>query len=131
MKLLKKATRVLSKAVPLWAWILFCLGIASAVLYVSFIFSPDFADFFNEKIAAFHQRGLKIAAAKAVKALKKPMCIIYGALIVLGGAMRILFTAQPAAVLGRIVALSGIISFAAIFVVLRVLISCAVSIKRK
>ena len=85
----------------------------------------------NEKIAAFNQRGLKIAAAKAVKTLKKPLCIIYGALIVLGGAMMILFSAQPAAVLGRIVALSGIISFATIFVVLRVLISCAVSIKRK
>ena len=85
----------------------------------------------NEKIAAFHQRGLKIAAAKAVKALKKPLCIIYGALIVLGGVLMIFFTAQPAAILGRLVAVSGILSFAAIFVVLRVLISCVISIKRK
>ena len=51
MKLLKKAARVLAKAVPIGAGILFCLGIASAVLYVSFICSPDFADFFNETIS--------------------------------------------------------------------------------
>ena len=85
----------------------------------------------NEKIAALHHRGLKIAAAKAVKALKKPLCIIYGALIVLGGVLMIFFTTQPAAILGRLVAISGILSFAAIYVVLRVLISCVLSIKRK
>ena len=53
MKSIKKLPQMLVKAVPLWAGILFCLGAASAVLYVSFICSPDFADFFNESISQF------------------------------------------------------------------------------
>ncbi len=53
MKLIKKLPQILGKSVPLWAGILFCLGAASAVLYVSFIYSPDFADFFNENISQF------------------------------------------------------------------------------
>ena len=51
MKLIKKASQALRNAVPLWAGILFCICAMSAVLYVSFIYSPDFADFFNESIS--------------------------------------------------------------------------------
>lgn len=84
----------------------------------------------NEKIAAAHKRrALKPALKQAMKVSLKPLSIVYGALIVLGLAMMILFSSQPAAILGRLVALSGIISFVAIFVVLRVLISCVVSLK--
>lgn len=86
----------------------------------------------NENIAAqLKSRGLKQAIARGTKSAAKPLCIVYGALIVLGVALMIIFANQPAAVTGRIIAISGVISFAAIFAALRVLLSCMVSVKGK
>lgn len=85
----------------------------------------------NDKIAALNKhRALKPALNQAMKTSLKPLATVYGALVVLGLAMMILFSAQPAAILGRLVALSGVISFVAIFVVLRVLVSCVVTLKK-
>ena len=85
----------------------------------------------NEKISAFQKhRALKPALSQAMKVSLKPLSIVYGALVVLGLAMMILFSAQPAAILGRMVAISGIVSFVAIFVALRVLVSCVVTLKK-
>lgn len=86
----------------------------------------------NEAIArnAKH-RGLKQAAALALKKNVKPMAIVYGALVVLGVLLMGFFSTTPAAYLGRMVLISGVISFVMIFVVLRVLISCLNTIKNK
>ena len=85
----------------------------------------------NDKIAALTKhRALSMAVKQAMKNALKPLGTVYGALVILGLAMMILFSAQPAAILGRLVAISGVISFVAIFVVLRVLVSCVVTLKK-
>ena len=85
----------------------------------------------NDKIAALTKhRALNMAVKQAMKNGLKPLGTVYGALVILGLAMMILFSAQPAAILGRLVAISGVISFVAIFVVLRVLVSCVVTLKK-
>jgi hypothetical protein len=46
---LKKAIKI----TPTWAKISVCLGVFSAVMYVTFLLSPTFSDFFNRYPAAF------------------------------------------------------------------------------
>lgn len=85
----------------------------------------------NDKIAALTKhRALSMAVKQAMKNGLKPLGTVYGALVILGLAMMICFSAQPAAILGRLIAISGVISFVAIFVVLRVLVSCVVTLKK-
>jgi len=84
----------------------------------------------NEQIAkSLKHRGLKQAVATGMKNSVKPLSVVFGALVVLGVLLMMLFAGTPASYLGRLVALSGIISFAMIFVALRVLLSCVVTIK--
>lgn len=48
-KYLKKAIEI----TPLWAKISLCIGAFSAVMYLAFVLSPSFSDFFNRYPAAF------------------------------------------------------------------------------
>jgi len=83
------------------------------------------------KIAAAQKhRALKQAAAAALKQSFKPLTIVYGALILLGIVLMVAFTNTVSSVLGRFVALSGVMSFVMIFIMLRVIISCFVSLKK-
>ncbi|MBR5231023.1 MAG: hypothetical protein IKW00_02100 [Clostridia bacterium] len=84
---------------------------------------------FNEKLAALKNRGLKQAVALAAKKLAKPLSMIYGMLIVLGLVIMAVYGIKPAAYLGRIIALSGLTSFVAIFGALRVMLSCLNTLK--
>lgn len=86
----------------------------------------------NESVARGRKhRGFKQAAAAAMKKNVKPLAIVYGALVVLGVLLMGFFSATPAGYLGRMVALSGVVSFVVIFVAQRVLLSCASVIKSK
>ncbi len=60
MQKVKKFFKKLWQITPLWSKIAYILGAVSVVLYVTFIFSPSFADFFNRYPAAF----LRAALAK-------------------------------------------------------------------
>lgn len=85
----------------------------------------------NESIArGLKHRGLKQSAAAAMKKNVKPLAIVYGALVVLGVLLMGFFSATPAAFLGRMILVSGAISFVMIFVVLRVLLSCVSTLKK-
>lgn len=85
---------------------------------------------FNEKLAALLKtRGLKQAGALTAKKMAKPLSTVFGALIVLGLALMAVYGIKPAAFLGRIVALSGLISFVSIFGVLRIMLSCLNTLK--
>lgn len=86
----------------------------------------------NESIVRFGKhRGFKQSVAAAMKKQVKPLSIVYGALVVLGVLLMGFFSASPAAYLGRMVLISGAVSFVMIFVVLRVLLSCVHTIKNK
>lgn len=53
---MKKIKTYLKKAIrntPLWARISLCLGLFSGIMYLSFLISPEFSDFFNRYPAAF------------------------------------------------------------------------------
>lgn len=80
---------------------------------------------------ACKHRGIKQAVTLSMKKNMKPLSIVYGALIVLGVLMMAIFGNTPAAYLGRMVLLSGLVSFAMIFVALRVLLGCVHAIKNK
>ena len=82
------------------------------------------------KIAAAAQpRALKPALASVLKQNFKPFAVIFGALLVVGVALMLLFANTVTAISGRIVAMSAALSFVMIFVVLRVLVSCILSFK--
>ncbi len=85
----------------------------------------------NEGIArGLKHRGLKQTTAAVMKKNAKPMAIVYGALVVLGILLMGFFSTTPASILGRMILMSGVISFVMIFVVLRVLLSCVSSLKK-
>jgi len=60
----------------------------------------------------------------------KTLVIVCGALVVLGVALMLLFNNTITGILGRIVALGGALDFALIFVLLRVIVACFVSLKK-
>lgn len=53
MDRIKKNFRKAIEITPLWAKISLCLGVFSALMYLIFILSPTFSDFFNRYPAAF------------------------------------------------------------------------------
>ncbi len=53
MSKIKTYVKKAVKITPLWAKISLCLGAFSAVMYVTFLLSPTFSDFFNRYPAAF------------------------------------------------------------------------------
>ncbi len=53
MSRIKTYVKKAIKITPLWAKISLCLGAFSAVMYVTFLLSPTFSDFFNRYPAAF------------------------------------------------------------------------------
>lgn len=85
----------------------------------------------NKISAVQKHRALKQAAAATLKQSFKPLSIVYGALILLGVVLMAAFSTSIGGVLGRFVAISGVMSFVMIFVMLRVIISCFVSLKNK
>ena len=88
--------------------------------------------FIMEKVAvSAKQRAVKPAVSGVLKQNFKLVAIVFGALLIVGVVLMLLFTNTITAILGRMVAMSAALSFVMIFVMLRVLISCAVSIKRK
>ena len=53
MKKIKIYVKKAIKNTPIWARISLCLGLFSGIMYLSFLISPEFSDFFNRYPAAF------------------------------------------------------------------------------
>lgn len=86
--------------------------------------------FIMEKVAAStKQRALKLAVASVLKQNSKLFAVVFGALLIAGILLMLLFGNTVTAILGRMVAMSAALSFVLIFAGLRVLISCIVSLK--
>ena len=73
-------------------------------------------------------RGARAAYEAAAKAQLKPLAILYGALVVIGLLLMFIFQAGTYGVLGRIVALSGVVSFVILFVFVRVVYACTATL---
>ena len=84
-----------------------------------------------EQIAAAQKhRALAQASAAALKQNLKPLVIAFGAILALGLVLMLVFGNAVTGILGRVLAVSGALSFAMIFVLLRVEISCLCALKK-
>ena len=61
--MIKTAYRRIRRYMPAAALWLFVSAVVAAALHVGFVLSPAFADFFNERIAAFFRGEIKIINA--------------------------------------------------------------------
>ena len=71
-----------------------------------------------------HGRGALAAYGEACRANIKPLGILYGALLAIGLILMIAFQKGMYGVLGRMVSVSALVSFAVLFVFLRVVLTC-------
>lgn len=76
-------------------------------------------------------RGALASYAAAVKAQLKPLGILYGVLAIVGLLLMFIFQAATYGVLGRIVAVAGILSFVILFVFVRVVLACIAALTGK
>lgn len=69
-------------------------------------------------------RGARVAASHAMNTSFKLLAIVYGAVLVIGLALMFAFQTGVAGILGRMMAVSAVLSVAMIYVFLRVVLSC-------
>ena len=130
------------------AWVvLFCLATALVAVSANWILTvPSLivvllcvCAFLYGLVALFGQMGKQIkngrntlaAYADAARAQIKPLGLCYAALLVIGLVLMMAFQSGIYGVLGRIVALSAVISFVMLFVFTRVVLSCYASLTAK
>ncbi len=112
-------------------WIMTLISAIAIVLCVC-AFVYGLVVLFNGIASSVRAGRSLLPAYKAVSGQKlRLLAIVYGALLAIGVLLMFIFQNAAYGVLGRMIALSAIISFAVLYLFLRVTISCAATIANK
>ena len=112
-------------------WIMTSLAMTVIVLCVCAFLYGLISLFGAMAVQIKHGRGAYAACADASRKVLKPMGILYGAVLLVGVLLMVIFKAATYGVLGRIVALSAIVSFVMVFAFPRLVLGCFAALTGK